>query len=264
MANLNPVVLITGASRGLGRGIAERVAEIGCSVAVNYSKNKDAAEQTVALCRRKAISQDQKFVALRADISDKVQRTELVQRCLSDFGRIDALVNNAGIGPDKRVDLLEMSEESYRNVLDTNLTGPHFLTQLVADYWLQTKPKPLLPAGLAIIFVGSVSSEMASTNRGEYSISKAGLSMVAKLWAARLGREGISVYEVRPGIMATDMTQAVKKKYEALFAEGAVPQQRWGTADDVGLAVKAILQGYFPFSTGSVLMIDGGLTIPRL
>lgn len=264
MANNAPVVLITGASRGLGRGIAERVAEAGCSVGINYTSNKEAAEETAALCRKRAMGPGQKFVPLQADIGRAGQRTALVEACLKTFGRIDALVNNAGVGPEKRADLTEMSEDSYRKVMDTNLSGPHFLTQLVARHWLDSAQKPLLPAGNAVVFVGSVSAEMASLNRGEYCISKAGLAMVARLWAARLAGEGISVYEIRPGIMATDMTQGVKQKYEALFAQGAVPQKRWGTADDVGLAVKAILQGSFPFSTGSVIMIDGGLTIPRL
>lgn len=264
MAHTAPVVLITGASRGLGRGIAERAAEAGCSVGINFSSNKEAAEETAALCRTRAGGSGQQFVPLQAHIGDADQRTALVEACLKTFGRIDALVNNAGVGPAKRVDLLDMSEGSYRTVLDTNLAGPHFLTQLVARHWLESGRKSLLPGGHSVVFVGSVSAEMASINRGEYCISKAGLAMVARLWAARLAGEGIGVYEIRPGIMATDMTQGVKQKYEAVIAEGAVPQKRWGTADDVGLAVKAILQGYLPFSTGSVIMIDGGLTIPRL
>ncbi|GJQ20716.1 MAG: 3-ketoacyl-ACP reductase [Bacteroidia bacterium] len=264
MANNTPVVLITGASRGLGRGIAERAAEAACSVGINYSANRKAAEETAALCRKRAVSPDQQFLPLQADVGRSDQRTSLVEDCLKAFGRIDALVNNAGVGPERRVDLMEMSEESYTRVMNTNLAGAHFLTQRVAQYWLESKQKPLLPGGNAVIFVGSVSAEMASLNRGEYCISKAGLAMAAKLWAARLADEGIPVYEIRPGIMATEMTQSVKEKYEASFAGGLVPQKRWGTADDVGLAVKAILQGYFPFSTGSVMTIDGGLTIPRL
>jgi len=264
MANNTPVVLITGASRGLGRGIAEHVSAAGCSVGINYSSNRKAAEETAALCRKRAVSPNQQFSPLQGDIGRGDQRRSLVENCLKAFGRIDALVNNAGVGPEKRVDLMKMSEESYDRVMDTNLAGAHFLTQRVAQYWLESRQKPLLPSGSAVVFVGSVSAEMVSLNRGEYCISKAGLAMVAKLWAARLAGDGISVYEIRPGIMATEMTQGVREKYEALFANGLVPQKRWGTADDVGLAVKAIFQGFFPFSTGSVITIDGGLTIPRL
>ena len=259
-----PVVIVTGASRGLGRGIAQRVAELGCSVVINYAKNAHEANETIDRCKQRQINPHQRFVALQADISSTEQRAALVEKTIQEFRRIDVLVNNAGIAPKVRTDMTEMTEESFQEVLATNLQGPHFLTQLVVKYWLKNKVQPLLPGGLAVIFVSSVSAEMASINRGEYCISKAGLAMVAKLWATRLASEGIQVFELRPGIMATDMSSSVKQNYDAMLAEGDVPQRRWGQADDVGLAVKAILSGHFPFSTGSVINVDGGLTLPRL
>ena len=259
-----PIVLITGASRGLGRGIAERVAELGCSIVVNYATNAAAARETIERCKKRQVEKGQRFVPIQSDISSRAGRQSLLKKTIEEFGRIDALVNNAGIGPRERRDITEMSESSFDEVLATNLRGPHFLTQLVADYWLKNKAKPLLPNGLSVIFISSVSAEMASINRGEYCISKAGLSMVAKLWATRLAADGIQVVELRPGIMATDMTSGVKQKYDVMMSEGVIPQRRWGEADDVGLAVKAILSGHFPFSTGSVINIDGGLTLPRL
>jgi 3-oxoacyl-[acyl-carrier protein] reductase len=264
MSKTLPVVLITGASRGLGRGIALRVAELECSIAVNYTRNEIAANETIELCRKRQVHTGQRFVALRADISSGAQREQLFERTIQEFGRIDALVNNAGIAPKVRVDITAMTEQSFDEVLATNLRGPHFLTQRVTTYWLNGKVQSLLPGGLSIIFVSSVSAEMVSLNRGEYCVSKAGLSMVAKLWAARLAGDGIHVFDLRPGVMTSDMTTSVKQKYDAMLAEGIVPQKRWGEADDVGQAVKAILNGHFPFSTGSVINIDGGLTIPRL
>jgi NAD(P)-dependent dehydrogenase (short-subunit alcohol dehydrogenase family) len=259
-----PVVLITGASRGLGRGIALRVAELGCSIGINYVKNDPAADETIELCKQRQIHDHQRFLRLKADISSGAERSRLVDNTIREFGRIDALVNNAGTGPKVRNDITEMTEQSFDDVLSTNLRGPHFLTQLVARYWLKHEVSPLLPKGFTAIFISSVSAEMASISRGEYCVSKAGLSMVTKLWATRLAGEGIQVLELRPGIMATDMTRGVRPKYAALLAEGVVPQGRWGEPDDVGLAVKAILSGHFPFSTGSVINIDGGLTLPRL
>jgi NAD(P)-dependent dehydrogenase (short-subunit alcohol dehydrogenase family) len=259
-----PVVVITGASRGIGRGIALRVAELGCSIVINYSKNAAAAKETADLCEKKKISAGQRFLSVQGDISKKDERESLVKRTLQEFGRIDALVNNAGIGPSRRVDVTEMEEASLRELLAVNLEGPHFLTQSVARHWLKENPRPLLPGGLSVIFISSASAEMVSLNRGEYCISKAGLSMAAKIWAARLAPHGITVIELRPGIMATDMTKGVKEKYDEMLAGGLVPQMRWGEADDVGLAVKAILSGQFPFSAGSTITLDGGLTIPRL
>ena len=183
---------------------------------------------------------------------------------LARFGRIDALVNNAGIAPRVRADLTQATEESFEEIVRVNLQGPYFLTQAVARHWLERRPEPALPGGHKVVFITSVSADTASVNRGDYCISKAGLSMAAQLWASRLSREGILVVEVRPGLMATDMTAAAKEKYDRLIADGLVPQGRWGTPGDVGLAVRSVIAGDLPFSAGSVLMVDGGMHVRRL
>lgn len=258
------MVLVTGASRGLGRGIAVQLAAEGCSVVVGYVNNRGAAEQTAALCRQSAISREQEFPPLQADISSHGDRLRLVSDTLAKLGRIDALVNNAGISPKARVDLTEATEESFEALVRTNLQGPYFLTQAVVRHWLEKKPTPGLPAGFKIIFITSISAETASINRGDYCISKAGLAMAAQLWAARLAADHVQVFELRPGIMATDMTAAARADYDRLIANRLVPQNRWGTGEDVGLAVRAIIAGRFPFSTGAVIPIDGGMHLRRL
>jgi len=258
------VVLVTGAGRGLGRGVAVQLAAAGRSVAINYAGNREAAETAAALCRRAAVSRRQRFVPLQADIGVPAERARLLAETLRAFGRIDALVNNAGIAPRVRADLTATTEESFAELLRVNLTGPHFLTQAVARHWLEGRAKPRLPGGFTVVFITSVSADTASVNRGEYCVSKAGLAMSAQLWAVRLAGEGIPVFELRPGIMATDMTASVKGRYDRLLADGLVPQGRWGTAADVGLAVAALLGGQFPFSTGAVIPIDGGLHVRRL
>jgi 3-oxoacyl-[acyl-carrier protein] reductase len=264
MPSDTPVVLVTGASRGLGRGIAQHAAKIGCSVVINYTANRRAAKETEKLCEENKLHAGQRFVALQADIGSGKERTKLLRESLKKFGRIDALVNNAGIGPRVRRDITETTEESFADVLQVNLQGPFFLTQSVVNYWLRGRSQPALAGGFKIIFISSISAENVSLNRGEYCISKAGLSMAGKLWAVRLADRGIQVYEIRPGIMATDMTSAAKEKYDQQLTEGVVPIARWGTADDVGRAVSSILAGHFPFSTGEVIHVDGGLHIPRL
>ncbi|PTY08420.1 3-ketoacyl-ACP reductase [Opitutaceae bacterium EW11] len=259
-----PVTLVTGAGRGLGRGIALRLAALGHSVAINYASNEAAAQETAELCRQAASFDSQQFLAIQADVGAPAGRQKLLASTLETFGRIDALVNNAGMGPKIRTDILDASEVSFEEVLRTNLQGPYFLTQLIARYWLSAKPVPLLPHGFKVVFVSSISADTASLNRGEYCVSKAGLAMAAQLWATRLAAESIQVFELRPGIMATDMTAGAKQKYDALLAQGLVPQARWGTPEDVGLAVSALLSGDFPFSTGAVIPIDGGLHLRRL
>ncbi|MDD3982241.1 MAG: 3-ketoacyl-ACP reductase [Spirochaetales bacterium] len=259
-----PVVLVTGSSRGLGRGIALELASKGFSVAVHYSSNQVAAEKTLIHCRNVAVSEAQRFAAFHCDIADSAQRAVLVEEVFDHFGRLDALVNNAGIGPRVRADILEASEESFEELLRTNLQGPYFLTQAIARRWLAEKSPAFLSQGRTIVFISSISAETASIGRGEYCVSKAGLSMAVKLWAARLAGEGIQVYELRPGIMETDMTSGVKAKYDALIAQGIVPQGRWGYPEDVGRAVRSLLAGDFAFSTGSVIDIDGGFHISRL
>jgi NAD(P)-dependent dehydrogenase (short-subunit alcohol dehydrogenase family) len=259
-----PVVLVTGASRGLGRGIAIEAAAEGLSVAINYANNAAAADETVALCQRAQRSEAQRFVAVRGDIGQRDDRARLLAQTLEAFGRLDALVNNAGMAPRVRADVTETSEASFEELLRVNLQGPYFLTQAVANYWLARPHEPALPGGFKLLFVTSISADTASLNRGEYCISKAGLAMTSKLWALRLAGEGIQVLELRPGIMATDMTAGVKDKYDALIAEGLVPQRRWGTAEDVGRAVRAVLAGHLPFTTGDVIHLDGGFHIRRL
>jgi len=259
-----PVVLVTGASRGLGRGIAIEAAAEGLSVAINYASNAAAADETVVLCRRAAASADQVFAPVRGDISSRDDRAAMLAQTLDTFGRLDALVNNAGMAPRVRADLTETTEASFEELLRVNLQGPFFLTQAVANHWLAKPHESALPGGFKVIFVTSISADTASVNRGEYCISKAGLAMTSQLWAVRLASEGVQVLELRPGIMATDMTSGVKDKYDALIAEGLVPQRRWGTAEDVGRAVRAVLAGHFPFTTGDVIHLDGGFHIRRL
>lgn len=263
---MNPqaVALVTGASRGLGRGVAIALAKLGTSVAIHYASNRSAAEETVTLCQQIAPSPDQRFIPVAGNIGTDTGRHQLYQETLTAFGRIDALVNNAGIAPRVRADITEATEDIFDEVLGVNLKGPYFLTQLVANHWLENPGKSLLPDGYKLLFISSLSATVPSLNRGDYCISKAGLAMVTQLWANRLASNGISVIELRPGIMATDMTSGVKEKYDNLIANGLVPQGRWGTPDDLGRAVSSILAGHFPFSTGDVINIDGGFHLRSL
>jgi len=260
------IALVTGASRGIGRGIALALAGRGWSVAINYASDKEAALECRRMCEEAAPQGiASSFEAFQADVSQADDRRRLVDSVLGRFGWLDLLVNNAGVSPSQRADLLEASEESFDRLIATNLKGPYFLTQSVARFWMShpaeltsraTKPK--------IVVISSVSAYAASTNRGDYCISKAGLAMMTKLFAARLAQLGILVYEICPGIIATDMTQPVKQKYDAMIAEGLTPIERWGTPQDVGLAVLAVAEGYLPFSTGETLNVDGGFRLRRL
>jgi len=260
----HPVVLVTGAGRGIGRGIALELAGSGFSVAVNYRSNAGAAEGTAEDCCKAAVDSGQNFIPVAGDISDPEQREDIVGRTLSAFGRIDALVNNAGVAPLERKDILDAAEESFERLMRINLQGPYFLTQLVARYWMSGAVKPLIRGGFKIVFITSISADTVSLNRGEYCVSKAGLAMAAQLWARRLAGEGAQVYELRPGIIETDMTGGVKEKYDPLIKEGLVPQKRWGYPEDIGRAVRSILKGDLAFSTGSVLYVDGGFHIKEL
>jgi 3-oxoacyl-[acyl-carrier protein] reductase len=261
---ISPVILVTGASRGLGRGIAEELAKSGFSVAIHYSSNKQAAEETQAACAKLAKSKDQKFGLVSGNIGIAADRASIVENTLKEMGRIDGLVNNAGIAPRIRADITEATEEIFDEVIGVNLKGPYFLSQLVVRYWLKNPGKSLISSGYKLIFVSSISADTASVNRGEYCIAKAGLAMANQLWAVRLAAEGIQVIELRPGIMFTDMTSGVKEKYDKLIGEGLVPQKRWGTPADVGLAVRSIVEGNFGFSTGVAIHIDGGFQLRRL
>jgi len=258
------VVLVTGSSRGLGRGVAECLATAGYSVAIHYASNKDAAEKTAEACRGLAVQEGQKFAVVGGNVGLSADRQSLFDKTLEAFGHLDALVNNAGIAPRVRADITEATEESFDEVIGVNLKGPYFLSQLAANYWLSHLGQSRLSTGYKLLFVSSLSANTASINRGEYCISKAGLGMVTQLWAVRLAADNIQVMELRPGIMATDMTSGVKEKYDKLLAEGIVPQKRWGEPSDVGRAVESILAGQFPFSTGDVVNIDGGFHLRRL
>lgn len=264
--NAAPVVLVTGASRGIGRGIALELAKKGYSVAINYAGNRAAAEETRTACSQAGSGT---FAIFQANIGIAADRTRMVEEVWQHFGTIDALVNNAGVGPKERLDITAATEQSFHEVVDVNLAGPYFLTQAVVRRWLgmepQVTPVPCrIPAGRSVVFVGSISATTASVQRGEYCLSKAGVAMAAQLWATRLAAEKIQVFEVRPGIMETDMTSKVKAKYDVLIAEGLVPQMRWGTPEDVGRLVRAMVDGDLAFSTGSVVYSDGGFHISRL
>jgi 3-oxoacyl-[acyl-carrier protein] reductase len=264
MSTPTPVALVTGSSRGLGRGVAETLAEAGFSVAIHYASNRQAAQAAADVCENVAQSPEQKFALVGGNIGLAADRQRIFDETLAAYGHIDALVNNAGIAPRIRADITEATEEIFDEVIGINLKGPYFLSQLVAKYWLANPGRSHLPSGYKLIFVTSLSANTASINRGEYCISKAALGMATQLWAVRLADAGVQVLEVRPGIMATDMTAGVKEKYDKLLAEGLVPQKRWGTPQDVGLAIKSILQGHFPFSTGDVINVDGGFHLRRL
>lgn len=258
------VVLVTGASRGLGRGVAECLATAGYSVAIHYASNEQAARETAEACRKFARDGTQKFEIVGGNIGEAKDRQSVFDQTLAAFGRLDALVNNAGIAPRVRADITEATEEIFDEVIGVNLKGPYFLSQLAAQYWLAHPGQSRLSTGYKLIFVSSLSANTASINRGEYCISKAGISMATQLWAVRLAAEGIQVLELRPGIMATDMTAGVKEKYDKLLADGLVPQKRWGIPSDLGRGVEAVLAGQFPFSTGDVINIDGGFHLRRL
>jgi len=257
-------VLVTGSSRGLGRGVAEALARAGHSVAIHYASNKTAAEEVSASCEKQALHPEQRFPIVSGNLGLADGRKMLFDQTLGAFGRLDALVNNAGIAPRIRADLTEATEEIFDEVIQVNLKGPYFLSQLAARYWLSKPGESRIPGGYKLVFVTSLSAAAASVNRGEYCISKAGLAMASQLWAARLASDGVQVLEIRPGIMATDMTSGVKDKYDKLLAEGLVPMRRWGTPEDVGLAVRSVIDGHLSFSTGDVINIDGGFHLRRL
>ena len=259
-----PRALVTGSSRGLGRSVAVSLAGAGFEVVIHCAANREAAEETVRLCTEAAPDKAARFPVVAAALDDAGARQRLVDESFAALGGLDALVNNAGMAPRQRLDLLNATEESYREVMGVNLQGPYFLTQAVARRWLAEKRPAHTEGGPKIVFVTSVSANTASVGRGEYCLSKAGLAMAAQLWATRLAAEGIQVYEVRPGIMQTDMTVGVQGKYDDLIAQGLVPQMRWGQPSDVGKAVCSLLRGDWPFSTGSVLHVDGGLHLRRL
>ncbi|HOX01819.1 MAG TPA: 3-ketoacyl-ACP reductase [Candidatus Paceibacterota bacterium] len=264
---MEAVALITGASRGIGRGIALELARIGCSLAINYAGNRAAAEKTAADCESRAAGHGHAIRALpcQADISTSAGRQQLLDFTRDRLGRLDLLVNNAGVAPAVRADLLDASEESFDRLMSINLKGPYFLTQLAARWMIaQTQSPPGPDYAPKIVIITSVSAYAASVNRGDYCLTKSALSMLTALFAVRLAPHGIPVYEIRPGIIDTDMTSGVKEKYDRLIADGISPIARWGTPEDVGRAVAALAQGALPFSTGEVINVDGGFHLRTL
>ena len=259
---LRRVALVTGGSRGIGRAIAIELGRIGYDVLINYRSNAAEAERTLEAVNVVATGEAQ-VETYAADVANDDDRQRLIKHTREVFGRLDLLVNNAGIAPDKRVDLLQTSAESFDRLLNVNLKGPFFLSQLVARWMIEQK-QSVPDYAPAIVNISSVSAYAASPERGEYCVAKAGMAMMTKLFAARLADEGINVYEIRPGVIATDMTATVKEKYDKLIADGLTPIKRWGTPEDVGRAVAAIADGSFPFSTGEVINVDGGFHLRRL
>jgi 3-oxoacyl-[acyl-carrier protein] reductase len=251
------VAVVTGGGRGIGRGIVMALAGQGFRLVITYRSDEQAALGACSEARERG---SQSAIAIRADVADIDEGRRLLGETIQAYGRIDFWVNNAGIAPRERMDLLETSAESWDHVLNTNLRGPFFLTQAVARTMVEMHAAGTI-ADPQIVFITSISSTFASISRGEYCVSKAGLSMVAQLFATRLAGQGVRVYEVRPGLIATAMTQPVRELYEKKIASGLTPLARWGTPDDVGRAVGAIAAGAFPYSTGSVFEVDGGLSM---
>ncbi len=259
MQNNRKVAIITGSGRGIGRGIALQLAQKGWTVVINDIGNPAPPEETLALVRQAGSD----GLVVLGNITLAEDRQKIVAEAMKAFGRIDLLVNNAGIGPRVRMDMLEISVESMHEVLEVNTIGPYFLTQLVAKEMIELKRQGKIEHP-KIVNIGSMSAYTSSTSRAEYCISKAAVSMNTLLYADRLADEGINVYEIRPGIIQTPLTEIVKDKYEKLIAEGITPIKRWGQPEDIGKAIVAIAEDYLPFSTGQVIDVDGGFHIHRL
>lgn len=253
------VALITGGSRGIGFGIAEELAKKGFDLAVNGVRAEEQAGDALEKLR----AAGRAVIYCQGDIASAAARQAILEKIKTHYGRLDVLVNNAGVAPLERKDMLETTEESFDRVLSTNLRGPFFLSQAAANWMIGQQGKEE-DFRACIINISSVSATVASVSRGEYCMAKAGMSMMTALFAAKLGEYGIPVYEIRPGIIKTDMTSGVREKYDKLIEEGLCVQKRWGLPEDVGKAAAALALGDFPYSTGQVIMIDGGMTLPRL
>ncbi len=254
-----PTALVTGGSRGIGRAIALELGRLGHAVGVNYASRPDAAEHVV----NEIVAAGGKAIAIRGNVGSSSDRSSLIDRMTGEFGRLDVLVNNAGITSPGRKDLLEATEQSWDQVFDVNLKGPFFLSQLAARKMLDHIRAGTIASG-KIINISSISAFTVSTDRGDYCITKAAMQMMTQLFAVRLAGENIGVFELCPGIVESDMTAAVKQKYDTLIGEGLTPIRRWGKPEDVAKAVGAIVTNSFPFSTGERIHIDGGFHIRRL
>jgi 3-oxoacyl-[acyl-carrier protein] reductase len=252
------VALITGGSRGIGFGIAKELAQNNFDLAINGTRAEDEVQNILQELK----NFDVDVIYCRGNISSINDRKKILQQVEDHFGRLHVLVNNAGVAPKERKDILEATEESFDDVISVNLKGPYFLMQHAAN-WMITQKKNDEEFKGCIINITSVSATAASVNRGEYCISKAGLSMGTQLFAVRLGEFDIPVYEVQPGVIHTDMTSAVKEKYDKLIEAGLCLQKRWGEPEDVGKVTASLAKGDFMYSTGQVFMVDGGLTVLR-
>jgi NAD(P)-dependent dehydrogenase (short-subunit alcohol dehydrogenase family) len=256
---MKKIALITGGGRGIGLGISKCLAADGCDMAICGLRPEERVEG--ALDELRGLGAD--VLYCRADVADRAARNRMLSEVKGRFGRLNVLVNNAGVAPAVRADILEATEESYERVMRINLQGPYFLTQAVAKWMIQQRKADEGFEG-CIVNISSISATVASPNRGEYCLSKAGLSMATKLWAARLGEYGIPVYEIRPGLIKTDMTRPVRDKYDRLISGGLLVQPHWGTPEDVGRAVAMLVRGDLRYATGQVLAVDGGMTLQRL
>ncbi len=258
---MSPLALITGASRGIGRGIALELARLGHhDLLINYAGNEAAARECKSLCEK--ASPGRRVEIIQADISLPADRERMIDFTKTQFGRLDLLVNNAGVAPNVRADLLDATEESFDRLININLKGPYFLTQKAARLIIESAP--IEGVTRAVVNVTSISAYTVSTNRGDYCVAKAGLAMMTRLYAVRLAEHGIGVFEIQPGVIATDMTGAVREKYDKMFAGGLTPINRWGEPSDIGKAVVAVASGLFPYSTGQVFDVDGGFHIHRI
>jgi 3-oxoacyl-[acyl-carrier protein] reductase len=256
---MKKVALITGGSRGIGLGIAQQLAQHGFDLAINGVRPQSAVDDIL-----KALAETgAQVIYCQGNLASGSDRKKIIATVRDRFGRLNTLVNNAGIAPRERRDILDATEESFDEVIATNLKGNYFLTQEAANWMIAEKRTDPAFEG-CIINISSISATVASVNRGEYCLSKAGISMATQLFAVRLGEFNIPVFEVRPGIIRTDMTSAVKEKYDNLIEQGLCVTKRWGYPEDVGKVVSALAKGGFAYSTGQVIMVDGGLTLRRL
>ncbi len=256
---MRKTALVTGGSRGIGLGISEQLAKSGFDLAINGVRPEEEVAEATAHLK----SYGGEVIYCQGNIGDKTDRQNIIDKVRKSFGKLNLLVNNAGVAPKERLDILEATEESFDRVMGINLKGPYFLTQSIASWMVEQKETdPDFSGG--IIYISSISATVASVNRGEYCLSKAGISMASQLFAVRLGEFGIPVYEVRPGIIKSDMTAGVTAKYDQLIENGLTVQKRWGLPEDVGKVVASIAREDFSYSTGQVFMVDGGLTLSRL
>jgi NAD(P)-dependent dehydrogenase (short-subunit alcohol dehydrogenase family) len=259
-----PVAFVTGASRGIGRAIAIELAKRGYDIAGNSRfLDSESNASGIGEVKRRVEETGATFLPIQGDVSILEDHGRMIDVILEKFGQIDLLVNNAGVAPEQRLDILETTPASFDRVLSINLRGPFFLTQAVAARMIAHK-KGHPESSPCIIFITSVSAYMSSPSRAEYCLSKAGLSILSAIFADRLSEFGINVYEIRPGIIKTDMTAPVESKYDKLIGEGLIPQKRWGTPEDVGKAVAMLASGALEYSTGLVVEVSGGMNIRRL